>query len=257
VAWFSHVNDKTSSFFTNTHHCFSLYLLFDWHDAVTCVIYIQRRWQCWNHSVRQPYYHHQLNFVIFAYAQILTIWCHNGITISSCKLVLKTREYILSFIVTAHNMSYIAYNTFHVTHCMLHHNTYIDVLVSNILFFFLFRECSDRVGTSDPFSCSLCWKHGRLWNNTSMLVCCCTFIVIHSMSRIVWHKTWIWYLAKCSKSFDLFVPTMIHYSVIESGKDVFVFSRQNKSYLVTWILHNLLFVIDIDYNFRLQDLLLS
>jgi len=95
-------------------------------------------------------------FVIFVYTQISKSWCHNDITISSCKLELKTREYILSFIVTAHNMSYIAYNTLHVTHCMLHHNTCIDVPVSNILLFVLFRECSDRVRSSDPSSCSLC-----------------------------------------------------------------------------------------------------
>ena len=75
------------------------------------------------HSVRQPYYHHQLNFVIFADAQISTSWCHNEISI--CKLELKTREYILSFIATVHNK--------HVD-CMLHIAFYISTHALTCLF---------------------------------------------------------------------------------------------------------------------------
>ena len=38
----------------------------------------------------------------------------------------------------------------HVTHCMLHHNTYIDVLVSNILLFVLFASALTESGQVIP-----------------------------------------------------------------------------------------------------------
>ena len=42
------------------------------------------------------------------------------------------------------------------------------VLISNISLFVLFRECSDRVGSSDPSSYSLRLQHGRSWNHASV-----------------------------------------------------------------------------------------
>jgi len=92
-----------------------------------------------------------------------TEFCHVCLCADFNKLVsewnhhLQIRKCILSFIVTVHNISYFACYTLHVTHCMLHLNTCIDVLVSNILLFVLFREFSDNVGSNDPSSCSLCW----------------------------------------------------------------------------------------------------
>lgn len=99
--------DMTGSSLNNT--IVSLCLLFVSLSCVTwlccmCGIILPHMWH--THRKDDNINHHQLNFVMFACAQISTSWFQNAIFI--CKLELKTLVYILSFLVTVQSMSYIA-----------------------------------------------------------------------------------------------------------------------------------------------------
>ena len=102
VAWLCHVCDMTGSSLNNIIVSLCICHLTDMAYR-TCGIILSHLWHA--HRDDDNVYHHQLNFIMFTCVQIPTSWCQEAIAIF--KLEFKTPEYILSFIVTAHNMSYI------------------------------------------------------------------------------------------------------------------------------------------------------